>query len=289
MKKFLLIAVAVSSLLFASNTLACVGEDCKLDSNVQDTNDGNKGYIFTYDCEKGNNSLGTWVDPKDVPELKGERGETGATGATGQAGRDGRDGQAGYIPIKNVDYFDGIDGKAGLNGTDGKDGQAGYTPIKGTDYNDGKDGAVGETGSQGETGQDGQTPVKGVDYKDGKDGLNGVDGKTPIKNIDYFDGINGLNGANGKDVDPKTVNELNNKIDNNSNRINKLEESQYIVGGVVRIKSTKKWDVDLFADYSTNRQMIDRSGIRFTYKVGTSYTDKRINDLEKRLNNLENR
>jgi hypothetical protein len=283
MKKFLLIAVAVSSLLVASNGYACVGEDCKLDSNVQDTNDGNKGYIFTYCGEKGNNSLGTWVDPSTIPALKGDKGDTGErgeTGATGQAGRDGQDGQAG---INGQDGLDGQDGLNGTNGVDGQNGQDGYTPIKGVDYNDGKEGAVGETGSQGEAGQDGKTPVKGVDYNDG---LNGTDGKTPIKNIDYFDGINGLN---GKDVDPKTVNELNNKIDNNSNRIDRLEESQYIVGGVIRIKSTKKWDVDLFADYSTNRQMIDRSGIRFTYKVGESYQDLEMKKLENRIRALENK
>jgi hypothetical protein len=260
MKKFLLIAVAVSSLLFASMVYA---------GGVTDNNNGNKGYILVSTGENnGTNSIGHWTDPSF---LKGD---------TGQAGRDGATGQAGYTPIKNVDYFDGMDGKAGLNGTVG---QAGYTPIKGIDYNDGKDGAGGGTGSQGETGQNGKTPVKGVDYNDG---LNGTDGKTPIKNIDYFDGINGLN---GKDVDPKTVNELNNKIDNNSNRINKLEESQYIVGGVIRIKSTKKWDVDLFADYSTNRQMIDRSGIRFTYKVGESYQDLEMKKLENRIKALENK
>ena len=179
-------------------------------------------------------------------------------------GDTGQDGVDGYTPIKNVDYFDGKDG---LNGVDGKDGLNG---------NDGQD------GSDGVDGKDGETPIKGEDYDDGKDG---VDGKTPIKNIDYFDGVNG---KNGKDVDPSTVNKLNNKIDNNSNRINKLEESQYIVGGVLRIRSTKKWDVDLFADYSTNRQMIDRSGIRFTYKFGESYIDKKIDELEQRITNMEN-
>lgn len=248
-----LLVVVIFSLLLASNVYACVGENCKLDSNVQDTNDGNQGYIFTYCGEKGNNSLGTWVDPKDVPELKGEKGNIGATGATGQAGRDGVDGQ------------------------NGQDGQAGYTPIKGVDYVDGKDGLAGQDGKQGEVGATGATGDKGTD------------GKTPIKNIDYFDGINGLNGTNGKDVDTKTVNELNNKIDNNSNRIDKLEESQYIVGGVLRIKSTKKWDVDLFADYSTSRQIIDRSGIRFTYKVGESYQDKEMKRLENRIQVLENK
>jgi hypothetical protein len=311
MKKFLLIAVAVSSLLFASKVYA---------GGVTDNNNGNKGYILVSTGENnGTNSIGHWTDPSFLKGDTGERGETGATGQDGQAGRDGLDGQAG---INGQDGQAGRDGQDGINGLDGQAGRDGQDGINGQDGQDGINGQKGDTGSQGEQGiegNDGATGQAGRDGQDGQAGINGQDGqtgatgqagevgktgdtgskgdigetgqdgKTPIKNIDYFDGINGLNGIDGKGVDPKTVNELNNKIDNNSNRIDKLEESQYIVGGVLRIKSTKKWDVDLFADYSTNRQMIDRSGIRFTYKVGTSYTDKRINDLEKRLNNLENR
>jgi hypothetical protein len=280
----LFLVVAVFSLLLASNVYACVGEDCKLDSNVQDTNDGNQGYIFTYCGEKGNNSLGTWVDPKDVPELKGENGKDGINGINGSNGIDGRDGLDGRDGINGLNGINGSDGKDGTNGVDGQnghDGQAGYTPIKGVDYVDGKDGQDGIKGTDGKDGKQGEVGATGAT------GDKGTDGKTPIKNIDYFDGINGLNGADGKDVDPKTVNEINNKIDNNSNHINKLEESQYIVGGVLRIKSTKKWDVDLFADYSTNRQMIDRSGIRFIYKVGESYTDRELKKINKRLEELE--
>lgn len=67
------------------------------------------------------------------------------------------------VPVKDVDYFDGV------NGVKGKDG---YSPIKNVDYFDGRDGV---------------------------DGLNGKDGKTPIKGVDYFDGKNGVDGKNGKD------------------------------------------------------------------------------------------
>lgn len=55
----------------------------------------------------------------------------------GDRGKDGKNGKDGYTPIKNVDYFDGLQGVPGPRGKDGKDG---YTPIKGTDYFDGKDG-----------------------------------------------------------------------------------------------------------------------------------------------------
>lgn len=92
----------------------------------------------------------------------------------------------------------------------------------------------------------------------------------------------------------KTLAEHNNRIANNSarldnheNRINNLESTQYIVGGAIRIIDSQKWNVELFADYSTNRQMVDRTGIKFVYKFGTSYTDKKIAELEQRLNNLK--
>jgi hypothetical protein len=136
-------------------------------------------------------------------------------------------------------------------------------------------------------------------FLQGEQGIQGVagqDGYTPIKGVDYNDGANGQDGLNGKDVDPATVEKLEKSIQQNTNatnnlntRVNKLEETQNIIGGVLRIKDTKKWSVDLFIDYSTNRQMIDRQGIRFTYKMGESYQDKENKRLEARIQALENK
>lgn len=158
-----------------------------------------------------------------------------------------------------------------FKGETGATGQAGRDGIDGLDGRDGVDGAVGP---QGDVGQDGQ------------DGVDGENGKTPIKGVDYNDGKDGLN---GKDVDPATVEKLQNSIQQNTNKTNKLEETQNIIGGVIRIKDTKKWSVDLFIDYSTNRQMIDRQGIRFTYKMGESYQDKENKRLEARIQALEDK
>jgi len=77
------------------------------------------------------------------------------------------------------------------------------------------------------------------------------------------------------------------KINNVNNRVNELEKTQYIVEANVRIVDSKKWNVELFADYSTARSMIDRTGIKFTYKMGTSYLENRINELEKKLTDLD--
>jgi len=79
-----------------------------------------------------------------------------------------------------------------------------------------------------------------------------------------------------------------NKIADLDNRVGELEQTQYIVGGAIRIVDSKKWNVEIFADYSTNRQMVDRTGIRFTYKFGKSWHEMELDELNKRLDRLEN-
>lgn len=234
---------------------------------VTDDNSGNKGYILVSTGENnGANSVGHWTDSSF---LKGEKGDTGATGATGQTGVQGVAGQTGATGAT------GATGSQGIAGQTGATGSAGQNGLNGTSGSDGQKGDIGSQGEQGRAGVDGEngkTPIKGVDYNDGKDGLN------------------------GKDVDPATVEKLEKSIQQNTNatnnlntRVNKLEETQNIIGGVLRIKDTKKWSVDLFIDYSTNRQMIDRQGIRFTYKMGESYQDKENKRLEARIQALENK
>lgn len=84
--------------------------------NVKSNNTNNKGYIFIgTGTQQGATQIGTFVNIKDVPELKGEKGDQGIAGLNGIDGLDGIDGFDGYTPIKGVDYFDG------LNGVDGKD------------------------------------------------------------------------------------------------------------------------------------------------------------------------
>jgi hypothetical protein len=216
MKKLILICGFV---LFLSRLVYAVPSM----DNIVVNNTGNSGYILSSTGnQQGNNQIGTWID------------------ASTFKGQDGFNGNDGYTPIKNVDYFDGVDGKNGVSGT------------------------------------------------------NGLDGKTPIKGIDYNDGVSGIDGKNGKDVDPAVVNDLTNKINSNTyninglnNRVNQLEETQYIVGGEVRVYDSKKWQVKTFVDYTTTRQTVDRAGIRITYKIGQSFEEKELSKLNVRLNKLE--
>ena len=82
------------------------------------------------------------------------------------------------------------------------------------------------------------------------------------------------------------INNNSQKIKGLDNRLSELEETQMIVGLEGRIYDSKKWQVNIFADYSTNRNKIDRTGVRFTYKFGNSFEERKIEELERKLNKL---
>ena len=230
---------------------------------VTDNNNGNEGYLFVSTGENnGNNSVGHWTDPSF---LKGDKGNDGLNGSNGTDGRDGINGSDGvngsngidgYTPIKDIDY---TDGKDGTNGVDGKDG------TNGLDGKNGKRGKKGDTGSQGIAGSNGVDGATGEKGDKGDTGLKGNQGDI------------GVTGANGKDYDPSVLNEQNNKIKD-------LDRTQEIIGAEVRVYDGKKWTVTTFIDYSSTRNSVDRAGIRFTFKAGTSYEERRINELEAKLN-----
>lgn len=104
------------------------------------------------------------------------------------------------------------------------------------------------------------------------------------KNIINTVNNNHTNWNNNQDSQIRNINNMNNRqdkaISNNSSRISDLEKTQFIVGGVIRVYDGKKWQINTFVDYSSTRNKVDRTGVRFTYKVGKSYEEKRIEELE---------
>jgi hypothetical protein len=228
--KVVIAALLIGALVFGYYITSFAG-------GVTDDNNGNQGYIFVSTGENhGKESVGRWVDPSDAPELKGDKGDTGAQGDTGLSGKDG------------------------LNGIDG---------------------------------------VKGVS------GDKGADGYTPIKNKDYFDGLNGLNGENGKDVDSTTVTnlqnninaessarasadtQLSNRIDSLSNRLSKLERTQFVAEFDFRIYDSKRLTISPFFRTNFTRGKIDTVGVRFTIKLGRSYEEKLIEKTNARVDIIE--
>jgi len=82
-------------------------------------------------------------------------------------------------------------------------------------------------------------------------------------------------------------NALQDNINNVEKRIDKLEQTQGIIGIEARVYDSRKWTVTTFVDYTTTRNTMDRVGVRFTYKVGRSYEECRIDELERKLSKLD--
>jgi hypothetical protein len=82
------------------------------------------------------------------------------------------------------------------------------------------------------------------------------------------------------------INENTNRINDLDKRVGKLENTQSVIGAEVRVYDGKKWTVTTFVDYTATRNTIDRAGVRFTYKVGKSYEEKRIDELEAKIKAL---
>lgn len=209
---------------------------------------------------------------------------------------DNNNGNAGYIFISTGE-------NNGANSV-GKWVDASTVPeLKGAKGNTGATGATGSQGIQGVQGIQGEQGVAGFNGVDGKDGLNGINGEKGDKGNTGEQGIQGLTGntgENGKDVDPETVNTINNnisnvdnrvsqtnsRIDDVSNRVGDLEKIQYIIGFQVRLFDSRKWSIYPFVDYTTTRNTVDRAGVRFTYKFGRSYEETRLDELEHKLNRV---
>lgn len=79
-----------------------------------------------------------------------------------------------------------------------------------------------EKGEKGDKGERGDKGDKGDSGKDGKNGLNGTNGKDGLNGrngIDGLNGVDGLNGKNGKDGSPDTGEQIVDKINSQSKKI----------------------------------------------------------------------
>lgn len=163
-------------------------------------------------------------------------------------------------------------------------GNAGYIFVA-TGENHGKDsigiwtdpselglkGEKGDTGATGESGKDGYSPVKNADYFDGQDGY------TPIKGIDYNDGTDGVDGLNGSDgQDGKSI------TGPQGPQGKGLEDRTEIIGEV-RVLDTKRTTWSVYAGRDINNG-VGIYGAKVTIKLGRSYEERRLDELEARLN-----
>jgi len=218
---------------------------------VTDDNKGNKGYILINNGNKTGHQ-GTWTDIKEVPELKGEKGDKGDTGAIG---------------------LQGIQGIAGTDGIDGLNGIDGYTPIKGVDYFDGLNGADGLNGLNG----------KDVDPIE----VTRLDNRIDTSNISV---VNETSERKKEDTNlSNRINNTNSRIDDVSNRVSKLEKTQFVVKTELKFIREKHLEIGVYTDYNVGRNVCSEVGVHITIPIGESYLDRENKRINTRLDRLEQR
>lgn len=157
----------------------------------------------------------------------------------------------------------------------GEQGPPGPQGPPGADGKDGQDGAPGPKGDKGDKGDPGVGVPTG-----GSTGQ--VLGK--LSNDDYDTGwIDVLSQA---DLD-EALQPINDRLVNFDNRLNDLEDPQFILGLNFRLTDTKRTTLNAFVDYSTTRGQVDRYGIRLTVKLGKSYEETILEPLLLRIAELE--
>jgi len=109
-----------------------------------------------------------------------------------------------------------------------------------------------------------------------------------INNVDARQTI--VNNRQDTQINNNTSNINNNsqRINDTNNRVSELEETQEIVSGQIRVYDSKKWEVTMFVDYSLNRNMVDRTGVKIKFKFGKSYEEKMIEKLQYKVNTIVN-
>lgn len=76
------------------------------------------------------------------------------------------------------------------------------------------------------------------------------------------------------------------QINGLNNRVHSLEETQGIIGGQLRVYDSRKIQINAFVDYDTTRSNVSEVGVRVTYKLGKSYEEQRIDELNQKLDEL---
>lgn len=138
--------------------------------------------------------------------------------------------------------------------------------------------------------------------KNGEDGTNGVNGQNGLN------GTNGVDGRNGSDADAKIAEEkiaietqtriesenrintnlrtTNSRVDALDSRVSNLEETKVLIDIEARLLDRKHTAVSVYNSYDYRHQRNNAVGLKFLFKVGKSYEETRIEELEKKLEML---
>jgi len=226
---------------------------------VTDNNNANPGDILVGVESHGKDTIGHWTDPSTLDSLRGPQGVKGDTGAQG---------------------IQGFTGLQGMNGADGAVGPQGDPGI------DGVNGIDGATGPQGDPGVDGSNGVDGTSGVDGVNGDKGDQGNKGDQGLQGLQGLQGIQGFNGKDVDPKEVKRLDDRIDSTNKRVSELEETQINIDGEVIFQRGRRHTIGAYSKYDMRHNRVPEVGIRVSIALEDSYEMKEIDKLNKKIDKM---
>jgi len=238
-------------------------------NNVTDTltsgQTPNVGDVLWYSGVSGN-TAGTWSQPSSIPGLTGATGETGAVGIQGEQGIPG---------------VQGIQGSQGVQGDQGKTGATGNTGVIGTLSADGE--LVSGMSSINVAGEGVHVTQTG-----GAATLNLINLHTLQGNQNQADIANETSARMAGDAALQgQVDGLNVRTQDSANRIDRLEQTKYILEGVVRLHDSKHFQVQVFDSYDVRHGANFMVGVRGMLKLGKSYEERVIERQEAEIKALE--
>lgn len=313
MRAILVFGIIIITFLFGSNNGYC--------ANVQSNNDNNKGYVFVGTGEtQGKTQIGTWTDTEFLKGEKGDKGDKGEQGIDGYTpiknidyfdGLNGIDGKD-FDPIEVIRLDNRIDNET-LSREDA-DNNLQKQINKNNKRDDRQDKKIQnntnkinkETQQRKQADKEIRTDLK-QETKDRKSA-----DKTLQKNINtetkerkiadrtekrerilgdkkLQDNINIVdsNSISRDTVLQDNINNVNSRVDNVSNRVDKLEKTQVIAELGVRIFDTKHLSVIPYLQQNFTRQKVSEVGVKCLIKIGKSYEEKLIEDTNSRVKALE--
>jgi hypothetical protein len=256
-----------------------------------------------------------------IQGIQGIKGDTGLQGIQGLKGDKGDIGLAGKDGVNGINGIDGLKGEQGIQGIAGIDGLNG---LNGTDFDPAEvirlDNRIDVNTNDISTLDDNAVLYdinrnvfleNDLTVKGSLEVLGIVDPEAlilitqntiPSEDIGtiYYDNGN-VNSFMFKDESGwrnygKELNNHESRLNDLDNRVSDLEKTQYVAESEFRIYDGKNLTISPFVRQNFSRNKVDTVGIRFTFKLGTSYeereiakTNARLDRTEQRLGSLEER
>jgi hypothetical protein len=85
------------------------------------------------------------------------------------------------------------------------------------------------------------------------------------------------------------INNTNSRIDDVSNRVSKLEATQYVVKTELKFIREKHLEVGVYGEYNVGRSVCSEVGLNVVIPIGESYQDRENKKINTRLTALENK